>query len=135
MRIISFDTGPISRFLAEDKHSRLEKLFESIRKQEIQAHVVTPVITEVYKHLCVKRGKIYAEKTILTFLDKYQIQIENPNKDLAIKAGEIKCSQRKKLSYTDCYVLAFALLKKMEVHTTEKNLPSLQKLKIVTYKY
>ncbi|MHA1112325.1 MAG: PIN domain-containing protein [Promethearchaeota archaeon] len=135
MRRISLDTGPISRFLAKDKHPRLEKLFESIRKHEIQAFLVSPVLAEVYKHLCVKKGKIYAEKTILTFLDLYEIQIELPNKNLAIKAGELKCSHRANLSYTDCFVLAFALFQKLEVHTTEKHLPSFQKLKIVTYKF
>ena len=97
--------------------------------------VVTPVLSEVFKHLCVKRGKYYSEKTILTFLDRYPIRVELPNKDLAIKAGELKCSYRVKLSYTDCFVLALALIRKYEVHTTEKNFPSLQNLKIVKYKF
>jgi len=135
LRNITLDTGPISRFLAEDKLPRLESLFEKIKKREIDGYIVSPVLAEVFKHLCIEKGKSFAEYTLISLLKNYPLQVIPPNVNLSLKAGSLKCRFRKKFSYIDCFVLAFALIHGYEVHTTEKNLPSIQKLKIITYNY
>ena len=109
-------------FLSKEQHKQANNLFQSIKNREIQPFIVSPVLSEVYKHLCFKKGKSYAESTILSFLKEYPIHVVGINQNLAIKAGELKCAYRKKLSYIDCFVIALALIYKYEVHTTERRL-------------
>ena len=132
---ISLDTGPISLYFTRDHPSRVEKLFESIKSNQIKAFVVAPVLSEVYKHLCVANGKDFANSSIVTLLKSFPIQVVSLNQSLILKAGELKCQYRTKLSYIDCFVMALALIQKIEMHTTEKTLPSISHLKIISYSF
>ena len=135
VKSISLDTGPISLYFTKNPPKRVENLFELIKTNKIRAFVNAPVLTEVYKHLCVANGKEFANSAVVSLLSSFPIQVESLNQSLILKAGELKCQFRTTLSYIDCFVIALALLKKCEVHTTEKNLPSISKLKIITYSF
>lgn len=135
VKTISLDTGPISLLFSKNHSKNVTLLFESIEKNQIQAFVIAPVLSEVYKHLCIANGKDFANSSIVSLLKKYPIQVVSLNQSLILKAGELKCRFRTKLSYIDCFVLALALLQKYELHTTEKNLPTIDHLKIVCYSF
>ena len=135
VKSISLDTGPISLYFTYDHPSRIDSLFDSIKTKQIKAIVVAPVLSEVYKHLCVANGKDFANSSIVTLLQSFPIQVVSLNQSLILKAGELKCQYRTKLSYIDCFVVALALLQKIELHTTEKSLPSISHLKTISYKF
>jgi predicted nucleic acid-binding protein len=135
VKSISLDTGPISLYFTKNHSKDIDLLFESIKKSQINAFVIAPVLSEVHKHLCIANGKDFANSTIITLLKSFPIQVVSLNQSLIIKAGELKCRFRKELSYIDCFVIALALLRKIEVHTTEKNLPSIPRLKIIPYNF
>lgn len=132
---ICLDTGPIILNYSKNPPIKIEELFENIKKKNVEAYVVTPVLAEVYKHLCDSNGKDFAQSTINNIYERYPINIININKSLTMKAGYLKCNYRKKLSYVDCFVIAYGLIEGMPIHTTEKNFPEIHKLKIITYSF
>ncbi|MCJ7649530.1 MAG: PIN domain-containing protein, partial [Candidatus Lokiarchaeota archaeon] len=119
---ICLDTGIITLLYSNDKPSQITTLFNQIKKDELKAHVVSPIIAEAFFQICKLRGKIDAEITIATFLNTYPIKLINLNQSLIIKAGLLKCQHYNELSYNDCFAIAYALNKKLTFHTTEKNL-------------
>jgi len=132
---ICIDTGIITQFFAKNTPERIINLFEGIRKKSYFPYILSPVLIEVYKHLCISSGKYYAESSITSLLDKYPHTLVNYTRPLIFKAGELKCQFREKLSLVDCSFLGFCILNKMELHTTEKNLPGIPKLKVITYDF
>lgn len=132
---ITLDTGPISLYLMEDASVKINILFEKIARGEIISHVVPPVISEVYKNICVHRGKVIAQSSVVTILNDYPIQVVDMAASLLFKAGSLKCSYRDVLSYTDCFVVAHALLNHFEIHTTDKKIPDIPNIKIVKYNF
>lgn len=133
---ICLDTGPITLFYSKDPPQAIITLFKQIKERTIEAHVVSPIITESYYHICKLEGKIAAEYKIASFLNTYPIKLINLNQSLIMKAGVLKCQHSKELSYNDCFVIAYTLNKKYTLHTTEKGLKKiLPQLKLQTYKF
>lgn len=131
---ICLDTGIITLLYSKGKPSQITTLFNQIRKDELEAHIVSPIITEAFFQICKLRGKVDAEITIATFLNTYPIKLINLNQSLIIKAGLLKCQHYNELSYNDCFAVAYALNKKLTFHTTEKNLGKiLPNLRIKSY--
>lgn len=131
---ICLDTGIITLLYSKDRPEEISKLFKQIMKSEIEAHVVSPIITESFYHICKLRGKVAAETTVATFLNTYPIKLVNLNQSLIIKAGLLKCQYYQELSYIDCFAIGYALNKKLAFHTTEKNLKKiLPNLNIKSY--
>jgi len=131
---ICLDTGIITLLYSKGKPNQITTLFNQIRKDELEAHIVSPIITEAFFQICKLRGKIDAEITIATFLNTYPIKLINLNQSLIIKAGLLKCQHYNELSYNDCFAVAYALNKKLTFHTTEKNLGKiLPNLRIKSY--
>lgn len=131
---ICLDTGIITLLYSKGKPSKITTLFNQIRKDELEAHIVSPIITEAFFQICKLRGKVDAEITIATFLNTYPIKLINLNQSLIIKAGLLKCQHYDELSYNDCFAVAYALNKKLTFHTTEKNLGKiLPNLRIKSY--
>ncbi len=134
-KTISLDTGPISLFFTRDHSKKIDALFNSIKTNQINAIVIAPVLAEVFKHLCVSNGKDYANSSLISLLKFYPINVKSLDYSMILKAGQLKCQFRKKLSYIDCFVIALALIEKCELHTTEKEFPTFSKLKIITYSF
>ena len=135
LKEITLDTGPITLLLMKDSPKKIKDIFTKIKSKSIGTYVVQPVLIEVYKHLCIAKGKNFAQSSIIKIMDEYPLKIVEIDKSLIIKAGSLKCSYRTKLSYTDCVVIAFGLLNKLEIHTTEKKLPEIPKLRIILYHF
>ncbi len=129
------DTGPITLLFMEDAPEKVTTLFAKISNGDYIAHVVPPVIAEAYKHICVLRGKLVAQASMAKVLNDYPIKLVEMAPSLLFKAGSLKCSYRNELSYTDCFVIAHALLDHAEMHTTEKDFPDIPSLKVRKYAF
>jgi predicted nucleic acid-binding protein len=128
------DTGVISLFYSKNFSNSIIKLFRDIKEKKIEAHIVSPVMSEVFYHICNLNGKVAAETTIATFLNTYSIKLLNLNQTLIIKAGTLKCQHYQSLSYNDCFSIVYALNKKLIFHTTEKELGKIiPNLKLKSY--
>ena len=131
---ICLDTGLITLMYSKDTPQPIKQLFNNIKEKKIEAHVLSPIISEAFYHICKIEGKVAAETKIATFLNTYPVKLVNLNQSLIIKAGLLKCQHSKILSYNDCFALAYALNKKLTFHTTEKELKKiLPNLKLTTY--
>ena len=129
------DTGPITLYYAKNPPLKIIDLFKKIKNHQIQSFVPTPVITEVFKHLCVANGKESAKTSIINLYETLELEIVSLDHSLLIQAGQLKCRYPSKLSYIDCFGIAWALLNKCEFHTTEKELPKIYSLKVIPYSF
>jgi len=133
---ICIDTGVITLLYSKDTPQPVQNLFKHIKENKIEAHVLSPIVTEAFYHICKIEGKVAAETKIASFLNSYPIKLVNLNQSLIIKAGLLKCQHAKVLSYNDCFAIAYALNKKFTFHTTEKGLRKiLPNLKLKTYNF
>jgi predicted nucleic acid-binding protein len=140
MKEICLDTGILTLFLEEKCSQQIEHLLESIRNNEIDAIFPKSLLSEVYFHLCKKKGRDYASSKLISLLDKYPLHLMDYELDILIKAGELKCQNRDLLSYNDCLLLAICLIKKIPLHTTEdfqSKIPRalLQRLNLIKYTF
>jgi PIN domain nuclease of toxin-antitoxin system len=131
------DTGVITLFYSTPLLPQISQLKDDIFSGRIDVYVVSPVLVEAFAQLCKLQGGIdYAERVIIEFLSKYPVKLVSLNQALIIKAGQLKCKHRNKLSLTDCIAIGFAINKKMQFHTTEKELDKLfPKLPIFKYTF
>ena len=134
--IICLDTGMITLLYSKDTSQSILQLFKKIKEEIIEAHVVSPLMAEIFYHICRLSGKVAAETILATFLNTYPIKLVNLNQSLIIKAGILKCQHAKILSYNDCFSIGYALNKNLIFHTTEKTIgkifPTL-KLKLYSF--
>jgi PIN domain nuclease of toxin-antitoxin system len=93
------------------------------------------ILVEVFKHLCIAGRKEYATSCIRSFELKVHPLLIQLTSDLIIEAGLLKCQFRNTLSYTDSIAIAIALKEKAPFHTTEKNLPQIHNLQVISYEF
>ena len=132
---ICLDTGPLTLFFSKTPPSDISNLMKSIKEKKSKAHIVWPILIEVYKHLCVLKGKSFAESAIISITNNYPVNIIDMDVSLSLKAGALKCQYRTTLSYNDCIVIAYSLNKKLVLHTTEKDLPKIPHLALQKYQF
>ena len=132
---ICLDTGPITLHFTKDEPKEITTLMNDIKHQKIEAYIISPILVEVFKHLCIARDKLFAESSISTFQKNYPLVMVSLTNDIILKAGGLKCQYRRKLSYFDCLIIAYALNERLVLHTTEKDLPSIQNLRVKKYHY
>jgi len=129
------DAGVISLYYQKAPPKKIIELFEDIKKGKISAFVPGVILVEVFKHLCVAGGKDYATSCIRSFLQTGRPTLISLTPELVLNAGHLKCRFRTVLSYNDSILVATALKEKVKLHTTEKNLPSIHELKVVSYEF
>ena len=130
------DTGVITLLYSTNPPKPITNLFKKIREKSIEVHVVSPVMSEVFYHICNLNGKVAAETVVASFLNLYPIKLVHLNQTLIIKAGLLKCQYSQLLSYIDCFSIAYALNKRLTFHTTEKELEKvIPNLKVKSYIY
>jgi predicted nucleic acid-binding protein len=132
---ICLDTGPLTLHFTKDEPKEISSLMQEIKRQKTQAHVITPILVEVFKHLCIAKGKAFAEASISALQLNYPLEFVSITNDIILKAGGLKCQHRRTLSYFDCLVIAYSLNEKLVLHTTEKALPMIPNLKVKTYSF
>ena len=129
------DAGPISLYYRKTPPEKVDLLMRDIKNKKISAFVPYIILIEVYKHLCILKGKDYASSCITSFCYNIKVQYISLTFALILDAGRLKCRYSNKLSYNDCIAIAIALWKKATLHTTEKNLPKIANLRIKTYEF
>ncbi len=127
------DTGVITLYYAKDVLPRIDELFNQIKSGSIVGFVINAVIIEVYYQLCRKQGKEHAETSINNFTKEVPHQIIQFDRAGEFKAGALKCEHRNSLSYADCMGIAVALKLNATFHTTEKDIPSIPRLRVKKY--
>ena len=132
---ICLDTGPLTLHFTKDEPKDITTLMNDIKHQKTKAYVITPILVEVFKHLCIAKGKPFAESSISALQKNYPLILVSLTSDTIFKAGGLKCQYRRILSYFDCLVIAYALNEKLVLHTTEKELPRIQNLRVKKYRY
>jgi predicted nucleic acid-binding protein len=132
---ICLDTGPLTLHFTKDEPQEITTLMNDIKHQKIDAYVITPILVEVFKHLCIAKGKWFAESSISALQMNYPMKFVSLSNDTILKAGGLKCQYRRILSYFDCLVIAYTLNEKLVLHTAEKKLPTIQNLKVKTYSF
>lgn len=129
------DAGVITLYYQKDPPAKIIDLFKNIKIQTIHAFVPSVILIEVYKHLCMAKGNDYATSSLRSFQFNLKPDLISLTSDLVFKAGRLKCSFRKKLSYIDCIVIGFALENDAVLHTTEKNVPKIDNLRVIEYDF
>jgi len=119
---VCIDTGIITQYYSENPPNEILNLMNKIKNKELKGHILYPILVELYYHICKLLGKGPAEVRVASFLNNIPFKLVSLNKTLVFKAGELKCSHSKILSYNDSLIVAYALNKKITLHTTEKNL-------------
>ena len=129
------DAGVITLYYQKDPPAEILDLFKNIKIKTTHAFVPSVILIEVYKHLCVARGNDYATSSIRSFQFTLKPNLISLTSDLVFKAGSLKCSYRKKLSYIDCIIIASALENNAVLHTTEKKIPKIDNLSVIEYDF
>lgn len=127
------DTGIIALFLSSNPPIKVKEFINDIKSQKIDAITLALTFTEAFKHICVKKGKDYAKSALLAFQTEVPIEIIDMDVSLALEAGILKCQFRDKLSYIDSSLIALTIFQNGILHTTEKDLPDINGLKIKKY--
>ncbi|NMC04358.1 MAG: type II toxin-antitoxin system VapC family toxin [Candidatus Lokiarchaeota archaeon] len=133
-----FDTGVLTLYATKDCPARINEVMNKVKKGELEAHVLSPVLSELFFHLCKLSGQEKATIFVNSLLESHQVNVILPDKVLSISAGKLRCQHRSTLSYIDCMSIAHALKVNIPFHTTEKKLKQipgnvLQRLKVVKY--
>jgi len=131
--IVILDTGVITQYLSSSPPLSIIQLFDQIKNQKYHAETIPLVISEAYKHICVKKGQDQAKLSLISFQNDVSIELIHLDMLLSCKVGKLKCQFREKLSYVDCAIIILALEHNATLHTTEKELPKLEKLKIKSH--
>jgi predicted nucleic acid-binding protein len=132
---ICLDTGVITLFFMKNPPPEISDLFNSFIAKTFLPHILPPVMIEAYKHFTLARNKAFAQQCINTFLETYPHVLVQFDKALILKTGELKVDFSSELSYVDASLIAYALLNKMELHTTEKDFPEIPRLKAIQYRF
>ena len=119
-----FDTGVLSVYFGKNIPDRIKivNILQGVQASKNELHILSPVFSELFYHLCKIEGKEKARTKILSFKEIYPIQIIQMNDEILIRAGELKCQNRLVLSYNDCFSIAYCLINNISFHTTEKKL-------------
>jgi predicted nucleic acid-binding protein len=142
MQKICFDTGVLSIYFGKDipERKKILSILEKIATMTYEVHILSPVFSEVFYHLCKIEGKIEARTKLLSFKELYSISTIQLSDDILLKAGELKCQNRSILSFIDCFSIAYCLLEQIAFHTTETKLREIpqiisKRMNITSYKW
>lgn len=134
--VCCLDTGIITQFYSKNPPKEILELMKDVKKKKIKSFVLYPILIEAYYHICRLLGNIAAETRIASFINNYPVKLVYLNSSLVFKAGELKCKHSNILSYNDCIIIAYALNKRIFLHTTEKNFHTIfPTLKLKEYRF
>jgi hypothetical protein len=130
---VCLDTGVITLQFSKSPPSQVQELFEFLKKGDYIAFIIPPVLIEAYREFAEALNKSFAENCIDILLDLYPINLVHFDKHLLFRAGQLKVQYHSLLSTVDAMILAFGILNKIEIHTTEKTFPTITNLKVIKY--
>jgi predicted nucleic acid-binding protein len=132
---ICLDAGTITLFYQRDPPEAILALMERVKRNAVTTFVPAEILVEAFKHLCVSNGKDFASRAITSFYQTMPVQVIAPSLEIILQAGQLKCQHKAKLSYNDCIAIAIAQQEQATLHTTEKELPKVQGVKVKTYEF
>ncbi|HME53590.1 MAG TPA: hypothetical protein VKM55_15295 [Candidatus Lokiarchaeia archaeon] len=140
MSRICLDAGVLGIYFSVTCTTKVFALFNGIKSEKIEAHVLKPVFCEAFFNICKLNGREKANKDIIYLKKSFPILQVDLDESLIVFSGFLKCQHRNALSYIDCMSLSYSINYKLEFHTTEKNLKKIlpdikKKLKIITYQF
>ena len=140
MQRICLDTGVLSLLLSKDPTEKIRKLRKRTENNEVECHILSPILVETYWHLCKLKGIEIAKIALTSFTRKFPHVLVDLDENIILKAGMLKCQHGTTLSYNDCISIGYCLNNKMQFHTTEKTIQkikhnTLEKIKIVKYNF
>ena len=68
---ILLDTGVITLYFLKDTPEKIQQLFDQIKNRQVIASTISPILTETYKHLTMKKGKSFAQNSINSLLERF----------------------------------------------------------------
>lgn len=136
------DTGVLSIYFSDPvlQDKKLKLIIQGAKKDQIEIHILMPILVEIFYQLCKLKGKENAKLALLSFFNKVPIKKIPLNDNLIYSAGVIKCQHRSRLSYNDSIIVAYCINNHMTLHTTEKHLKAipnnlLDRLTVVTHEF
>ncbi len=138
MKQICIDTGVLDIYFSASRTELVKNLMASVKKSTCSAHIIKPILSEIFFHLCRTSGASEATVQLTNFLNNYPVILVELDRDLYLSAGKIRCQHASTLSYIDCMSIVYCLSTNTEFHTTEKTIKriphnTLSRLRIVEY--
>ncbi|WP_457559425.1 PIN domain-containing protein [Candidatus Harpocratesius sp.] len=116
------DTGVIMQILKMKRHPKIETLSRNLLNKTTRGYVTKAIVLEVARHLTEGKGKEFAFPQILSFLEKYNIEIYETTITDNIKAGIVQYQAKPILSACDSLIIIIAAKERWNVFTTDKKL-------------
>lgn len=133
------DTGVIMQILKMKRQSKIETLSRNLLNKTTRGYVTKAIVLEVARYLTEGKGKEIVFPQILSFLEKYNIEIYETTITDNIKAGIVQHQAKPILSACDSLIIIIAANERWNVFTTDKklidNTPIHLKNKIIFVKF
>ena len=119
---VILDTGVIMQILKKKRLSEIETLSRNILNRSTQAYITNTILLEVANHLTEGKGKQIVFPQILSFLEKYNIELYETAITDSINAGIVQYQTKPVLSACDSLIIIIAAKERWSVFTTDKKL-------------
>lgn len=129
------DAGILSLYFLQNSPKEVNLLMERVKTNPTNTFIAKEIMIEVFKHICILRGYIFAESALQSFYSAFNVNFVDLSHELIAKAGKLKCQHRAKLSYNDCIAIAISLQNDAIFHTTEKSVPKIPHLQVKSYSF
>ena len=116
------DTGVIMQILKMKRQTKIETLSKNLLNKTTRGYVTKAIILEVARHLTEGKGKEIVFPQILSFLEKYNIEIYETTITDNIKAGIVQYQAKPIFSACDSLIIIIAAKERWNVFTTDKKL-------------
>jgi len=116
------DTGVIMQFLKKKRPSEIETLSKNLLKGTTRAYITNTILLEVARHLTEGKGKQVVFPQILSFLEKYDVELYETSITDNINAGIVQYQTKPLLSACDSLIIITAAKERWSVFTTDKKL-------------
>ena len=116
------DTGVIMQILKMKRQTKIETLSKNLLNKTTRGYVTKGIILEIARLLTEGKGKEIVFPQILSFLEKYNIEIHETTISDNIKAGIVQYQIKPILSACDSLIIIIAAKERWNVLTTDKKL-------------
>lgn len=116
------DTGVIMQILKIKRQPKIETLSRNLLNKTTKCYATKAIVLEVARHLTGGKGKEIVYPQILSFLEKYKIEIHETTITDNIKAGIVQYQAKPILSACDSLIIIIAAKERWHIFTTDKKL-------------
>ena len=116
------DTGVIMQILKKKRLPEIETLIRNLLNKRTKAYIINTILLEVARHLTEGKGKQIVFPQILSFLEKYDIELYKTTITDNINAGIVQYQTKPIFSACDSLIVIIAAKERWSVFTTDKKL-------------